>query len=266
METLSPPEATDLPPAEARALAERLWLESGGKLTGAELGPMVGRGERWARGVIAELRQKHGGRQPGSAPTAGNGSARGSEGTPPAAGNGSGGGSDGTAGTSPAAAPRKLNGTAHGSPAPVRRQPAARKRPAARGTAAVPLPLLGVTIAAVVVVTAVCAVVSYSHIRDLAAFAGAGDLAGWLPLGIDGLVVACSGSLIADRRQGQRGHPSAWAGLILGLAATLAANVIAVDPELVSVRVVQWVLAGYAPVALAVSGHLLLRMLDSEDR
>lgn len=253
----------DLPPAEARALAERYWLESGGRLTGIELGPMVGRGERWARSVISELREKDVGRQPGSDPAARNGSTAGTGGTPPAAANGS----DGNAGTPTPATPRKLNGTAHGSPAPVRRQaPAPGKRQPARGTAAVPLPLLGVTIAAVVVVTAVCAVVSYSHIRDLAAFAGAGDLAGWLPLGIDGLVVACSGSLIADRRQGQRGHPSAWAGLILGLAATLAANVIAVDPELVSIRVVQWVLAGYAPVALAVSGHLLLRMLDSEDR
>jgi hypothetical protein len=67
--------------------------------------------------------------------------------------------------------------------------------------------------------------------------------------------------VIVDRRRGEQGHAIAWAGLVLGLAATLAANVAAVDPQLVSIRATRLVLAGYAPVALAVSGHLMLRML-----
>jgi Protein of unknown function (DUF2637) len=125
----------------------------------------------------------------------------------------------------------------------------------------VPVPLLAVTAAAVVVVTVVCAVVSYSHIRDLATTAGMGSLAGWLPLGIDGLVVAASCSLIVDRQLGRPGHALAWAGVALGLAGSLAANVLAVDPDLVSLRAVRWALAGYGPAALAVSGHLLFRML-----
>jgi hypothetical protein len=54
----------------------------------------------------------------------------------------------------------------------------------------------------------------------------------------------------------------AWAGVALGLAGSLAANVLAVDPELVSLRAVRWTLAGYGPAALAVSGHLLMRMLS----
>ena len=127
--------------------------------------------------------------------------------------------------------------------------------------AGVPLPLLVVTAAAVVVVTLVCAVVSYSHIRHLARTAGMGSLAGWLPLGVDGLVVAASCSLIVDRQLGRPAHALAWAGVALGLAGSLAANVLAVDPTLVSLRAVRWALAGYGPAALAVSGHLLFRML-----
>jgi hypothetical protein len=124
-----------------------------------------------------------------------------------------------------------------------------------------PLALLVVTAAAVVVVTLVCAVVSYTHIRDLAEQAGMGNLSSWLPLGIDGLVVAASCSLIVDRHLDRPGHPLAWAGVALGLAGSLAANVLAVDIDLVPLRAVRWVLAGYGPAALAVSGHLLFRML-----
>jgi hypothetical protein len=128
-------------------------------------------------------------------------------------------------------------------------------------SAQAPLALLVVTAAAVVVVTLVCAVVSYTHIRDLAEQAGMGSLSGWLPLGIDGLVVAASCSLIVDRHLDRPGHPLAWAGVALGLAGSLAANVLAVDLDLVPLRAVRWVLAGYGPAALAVSGHLLFRML-----
>jgi Protein of unknown function (DUF2637) len=154
---------------------------------------------------------------------------------------------------------------ADGKPAPP---PAAtpdrqvRRKPAARGKAApTPIALLVATNLAVAVVAAVALVVSYTHIRHLAIAAGMGSLAGWLPLALDGLVVACSCSLIVDRRHGKPVSPLAAGGLALGLAASLAANVLAVDPALVSERVVRIVLAGYSPLALAVSAHLLLRML-----
>lgn len=151
-------------------------------------------------------------------------------------------------------------------PAPVApaipQRPAQRKPAVARGKVAPTPPLLvAATVVAVAVVVAVTAVVSYTHIRHLAVAAGMGTLAGWLPLALDGLVVACSCSLIVDRRNGKPVSPLAAAGLVIGLAASLAANVLAVDPELVSIRAVRVVLAGYTPLALAVSGHLLLRML-----
>lgn len=147
--------------------------------------------------------------------------------------------------------------------APATKKPAARSRPATskgshRGASSVLVAVAGVAVA---VVTAVAAVVSYFHIRDLAVAAGMGGLAGWLPLALDGLVVACSCSVIVDRENGKRVSLVAAVGLTIGLAATLAANVVAVDPTLASERAVAIVLAGYTPIALAVSGHLLLRML-----
>jgi hypothetical protein len=248
----------DLSPGEAQAQAREAWRRSGHTLTGAELAERYGRSERWGRQQIAAARTEDATNirpaadgTPGSRPSAG--------GSAPAPATAA-GGRPGTAAGVPArqAAPR-----ADAAGRPSGRTPGTGRHgtAAARQAARTPLPLLAVTVAAVVVVTVVCAVVSYSHIRDLAEAAGMGSLAGWLPLGIDGLVVAASCSLIVDRQLDRRGHPLAWAGVVLGLAGSLAANVLAVDPDLVSLRVVRWALAGYGPAALAVSGHLLFRML-----
>jgi hypothetical protein len=239
----------DLSTAEAQAQARDAWRRSGGRLTGAELARRYGRSERWGRMQIAAARADAGAAESGTdgtqaQPTAGptrNGTSHTALPLPPAAA---------------AAGPARPLAKRTPSPATPRRNG---KRPAEAPV--VPLPLLAVTAAAVVVVTVVCAVVSYSHIRHLARTAGMGSLAGWLPLGVDGLVVAASCSLIVDRQLGRPGHALAWAGVALGLAGSLTANVMAVDPTLVSLRAVRWALAGYGPAALAVSGHLLFRML-----
>jgi hypothetical protein len=235
-------ELHELGSVQAQAHARDAWRRTEGHITGAELGRRYGRSERWGRQQIAAAR----------ADLNGNGS---SESAAPA--------TSGTPSTAPArppagsaAHPARANGTGTTGTARPARTGKAPKQPTG-----VPLPLLAATAAAVVVVTVVCAVVSYSHIRDLARAAGMGGLAGWLPLGVDGLVVAASCSLIVDRQLGRPGHALAWAGVALGLAGSLAANVMAVDPALVSLRAVRWVLAGYGPAALAVSGHLLFRML-----
>jgi hypothetical protein len=240
-----------LAPGDAQALARAAWRQSGGTLTGTELGRRFGRSDRWGRQQIAAARSE----ESSGTPAAGE--------RHPAAAGGTGGDTGGIpAYSAPAAA-----GTANGTPAdhPVAsRVPrgAAIPSPAdVRQAGAVPLPLLAMTVAAVAMVTVVCAVVSYSHIRHLALVAGMRGQAGWLPLGVDGLVVASSCALVVDHHLGRPGQPLAWCGVALGLAGSLAANVLAVDPELVSLRVVRWVLAGYTPAALAVSGHLLFRML-----
>ena len=234
-------ELAELGTAEAQAHARDTWRRSGGRLTGAELARRYGRSERWGRQQIAAART-------GS----GNGTARDGSAAPA---------TGGTPATSPAQPPAAATARSGGNGTAGTARVAGGGRTARKAPVGVPVQLLAVTAAAVVVVTVVCAVVSYSHIRDLARTAGMGSLAGWLPLGVDGLVVAASCSLIVDRQFGRPGHALAWAGVALGLAGSLAANVLAVDPELVSLRAVRWALAGYGPAALAVSGHLLFRML-----
>jgi Protein of unknown function (DUF2637) len=134
------------------------------------------------------------------------------------------------------------------------------RQPARRGKT--PPPLVTGTIVAVAVVAAVAAVVSYSHIRDLAVSAGAGWRADILPLSLDGLVAACTFALVVDRKRGSKfGHPLAWAGIAVGLVGSVAANVLAVVPGLADPQVVAAVLAWFPPVALAVSAHLLVRTL-----
>lgn len=119
----------------------------------------------------------------------------------------------------------------------------------------------GVAAVGAAVVTVVCAVASYSHIEHLAQAAGQGQLARWLPLGVDGLVASSTASLLVDRRAGRPTGLSAVLGLALGLTGSLAGNLVAVDPTLVSPRAVRLALAGYPPVALALAGHVLLTML-----
>jgi len=267
----TPLDSAELSPAELQAHARETWLSTGGRLTGAELAQRYGRSERWGRQQIAAARAEAAGTDetPGDDGITAGGNGSGPSGAAVVGGAATGAAPSGTTSTADAARP----GTDIAAAArPSRRQVAAahaartdgavRRQSAGNGRSAqAPLPLLAVTVAAVVVVTLVCAVVSYTHIRDLAQQAGMGSLAGWLPLGIDGLVVAASCSLIVDRQLERPGHPLAWAGVALGLVGSLAANVLAVDPELVPLRAVRWVLAGYGPAALAVSGHLLFRML-----
>lgn len=168
--------------------------------------------------------------------------------------------------------PTKPTGPRYGPPVPpAEPEPAAVPAPPAEVPATGPVPeperrvdlMVVVTVIAVVVVAVVAMIASYSHTYDLARLAGQSHrLATVLPAAVDGLVVAGSTSLLVDRRAGRGASPLAWAAVVIGLVSSMAANVVAVDPTLVDLRVVRWVMAGYAPVALAISGHLLLRMLD----
>lgn len=168
-------------------------------------------------------------------------------------------------------APRKLNGTTHTpAPAPVRPSKPVQRKAAAEVPGPLPQPsqaLVVVTKLAVAVVATVAAVVSYSHTRDLALAVGQNPmLASLLPLSVDGLVVVGSTSLLIDRQYDRPGSGWAMLAVTVGLAASLAANVVSVDPAVVEVRTVRWVMAAYAPLALAIAGHLLLRMLDTSNR
>ena len=83
------------------------------------------------------------------------------------------------------------------------------------------------TAAVVIAVAAFAAVVSYSHIYDLARAHGqSGTAARLLPLSVDGLIVAASLVALHEARKGRKAPARAWLMLGLGVAATVAANVL----------------------------------------
>jgi hypothetical protein len=80
--------------------------------------------------------------------------------------------------------------------------------------------------AAVLLVAAIAAVVSFIHIEDLALTHGQSTLAAWLlPVSVDGTVAAASLAMLWAARAGLATPWLARAMLTLGVAATLAANV-----------------------------------------
>jgi len=86
-------------------------------------------------------------------------------------------------------------------------------------------------------VATIAAVVSYAHMRDLAAAAGQSPaLAALLPLSVDGLVVVASVALVDGRTR----KLSAWLAFFLGVSASIVANVLAARPDLVSRAVSAW--------------------------
>jgi hypothetical protein len=85
---------------------------------------------------------------------------------------------------------------------------------------------LPLTAAAVLLVAAIAAVVSYMHVATLALEHGQRPLAAYLlPLSIDGLVATSSLVLLRSARAGVSAPWLARTGLVLAVVATLAANV-----------------------------------------
>jgi hypothetical protein len=121
-------------------------------------------------------------------------------------------------------------------------------------TRAVPRWVRVVTVAAVSVVAAVAAVVSYVHMRELGIRAGEGWRADIIPLSADGLLVAASMVMLVRRRAGEKAGALPWVGLVLGLSASLAANVAVADWS----SAVSLAVSGWPPLALAVSFELLI--------
>lgn len=87
------------------------------------------------------------------------------------------------------------------------------------------------TIVAVLMLAVIAAVVSYSHMYELALRHGEPDWrAALFPLSVDGMIVASSMTLLSDARNGRKGGLLPWTLLIIGSAASLAANVAVADP------------------------------------
>jgi hypothetical protein len=115
-----------------------------------------------------------------------------------------------------------------------------------------------VTTVAVVMVAVVAAVASYEHVRELAKLSGEGWRSWLLPVSVDGLAVAASMTMLVRRRASRPAGGLAWMALLLGLGASLAANVAAADPTVAGRLVAAW-----PPVALLLAYELLLQQLGS---
>jgi Protein of unknown function (DUF2637) len=112
----------------------------------------------------------------------------------------------------------------------------------------------GTTTVAVVLVALVAAVASYEHMRALTEAAGEGWRSWLLPVSVDGLAVAASMTMLVRRWAGQAAGVLPWVALLLGLGASLAANVAAAEPTVVGRLVAAW-----PPVGLLLSYELLMQ-------
>jgi len=108
-----------------------------------------------------------------------------------------------------------------------------------------------ISLVSAAVVAAIAAIASYGHILHVATDAGqSGLVAHLLPLSVDGLVIV--GSMGLADRNAPKGW--AWAAFLIGVAASLAANVIAAEPELLARVVSAW-----PAVALLITGEVLVK-------
>lgn len=106
--------------------------------------------------------------------------------------------------------------------------------------------------ASVALVALVAAIVSYSHMHEVAARADEGWRAWLVPLSVDGLLVGSSLILYSRRRSSWL----TWASLAVGLLVSLAANLAAASPGLVPHIVAAW-----PAVALGLSYETLLTLV-----
>ena len=145
----------------------------------------------------------------------------------------------------------------NGQPASNGHRPASRPQPVAPARSAIRRPAVkDWTINRWVAwpVAATVALLSASHIIDLALAAGHGWRAWLSPVALDGLAVAALLAWSAGRHR-----IVAALGITVGVVGSVAANVLAVRPELVDLDDVSAVLAAFPPVALAVVVHLVRR-------
>ncbi|MGW5578706.1 DUF2637 domain-containing protein [Micromonospora chokoriensis] len=107
------------------------------------------------------------------------------------------------------------------------------------------------SIVCTVVVCLVAAIGSYGHMKELALMAGQGPfLSALLPLSVDGMILVASLAL----NDGREKKGSAWLAFLVGVLASLAANVIVADPDIKSRAVSAW-----PAVALLLTVEVLAR-------
>ena len=113
------------------------------------------------------------------------------------------------------------------------------------------------TIGCVGMLTLIAGTVSYLHMHLLVETHGQpGWVAALTPLSVDGMIVAASTTLLAESRSGNRGGLLPWALLIIGSAASLAANVAVAEPTATGRVIAAWPsFAGQSSVSVGRSGR-----------
>jgi hypothetical protein len=113
-------------------------------------------------------------------------------------------------------------------------------------------------VAAVLAVAVVAGIASFSHIEALALAHGYTiTTARLLPVSVDGLIVASSMALLTETRARNPQPGLARAGLVLGILATLAANVVAG----LAFGPVGAVINAWPAVAFIIASEILLKMI-----
>lgn len=112
-------------------------------------------------------------------------------------------------------------------------------------------PLLAVGV--VSAVGAPAAVASYRHARDVVASTGDAVMAPWLPLSVDGLLVAALVVIWVRRRRGERAGWGPWGAFLFGMVVTILANLAAVTVPSVKAYAV----ALFPPLAFAITLELV---------
>lgn len=117
------------------------------------------------------------------------------------------------------------------------------------------------TSAGVLFVASIAAVISFEHISSLSLKYGQPALAAYLmPLSVDGLVTVSSLAMLRSARAGLDYPWMARTGLILGVLATLAANVTSGLPH----GTVGAIIAGWPAIAFVISAEIAIGMVRNK--
>lgn len=111
-----------------------------------------------------------------------------------------------------------------------------------------------VTTLAVGIVGAIAAIVSYSHMQELAHTNGEAWRSWLIPISIDGLIVAASMVLLTRRRNELPTSPLAWGALVFGVVTSIYANTANAESDITA-----QLLAASAPAVFAIAFELLLQ-------
>lgn len=95
--------------------------------------------------------------------------------------------------------------------------------------------------AAIGAVAGIAAYASYSHMAQLALDHGQTQtVAALLPVSVDGMLIVATVVMREDRQAGFRVRPWAWIAFILGVLASVTANVLAASPDITSRVISAW--------------------------